>query len=111
MSFEDIFKKFDEDGNGFISSIEFRNAIRKLNLGLSSREIDMIMKRVDTNGDGNIDWKEFIAKFKTTDLDDRLKERAKDRMARLKELMILHMTSPVDAFRFVIYFPVILFIV
>ena len=60
------------------------------------------MKRVDTNGDGNIDWKEFIAKFKTTDLDDRLKERAKDRMARLKELMILHMTSPVDAFRFVI---------
>ncbi len=40
LSFEDIFKKFDEDGNGFISSIEFRNAIRKLNLGLSSREID-----------------------------------------------------------------------
>jgi hypothetical protein len=60
------------------------------------------MKRVDTNGDGNIDWKEFISKFKTTDLDDRLKERAKDRMARLKELMILHMTSPLDAFRFVI---------
>lgn len=101
LSFEDIFKKFDEDGNGFISSIEFRNAIRKLNLGLSSREIDLIMKRVDTNGDGNIDWKEFINKFKTTELDERLKERAKDRMARLKELMILHMTSPLDAFRFV----------
>jgi len=59
------------------------------------------MKRVDTNGDGNIDWKEFMAKFKTTDLDERLKERAKDKMARLKELMILHMTSPIDAFRFV----------
>jgi hypothetical protein len=59
------------------------------------------MKRVDTNGDGNIDWKEFITKFKTTELDERLKERAKDRMARLKELMILHMTSPLDAFRFV----------
>ena len=101
LSFEDIFKKFDEDGNGFISSIEFRNAIRKLNLGLSSREIDLIMKRVDTNGDGNIDWKEFVSKFKTSDLDDRLKERAKDRMGRLKELMIMHMISPVDAFRFV----------
>jgi hypothetical protein len=31
-----------------------------------------------------------------------LKERAKDKMARFKELMILHMTSPNDAFRFVI---------
>jgi len=59
------------------------------------------MTRVDTNNDGKIDWKEFIAKFKTTDLDDRLKERAKDKMARLKELMIMHMTSPIDAFRFV----------
>jgi hypothetical protein len=56
---------------------------------------------LDTNGDGNIDWKEFVSKFKTSDLDDRLKERAKDRMGRLKELMIMHMISPVDAFRFV----------
>jgi len=29
-----------------------------------------------------------------------MKERAKDKMGRLKELMILHMTSPNDAFRF-----------
>lgn len=35
-----------------------------------------------------------------SDLDDRLKERSKDKMARIKELMILHMTSPNDAFRF-----------
>lgn len=59
------------------------------------------MARIDTNNDGKIDWREFMAKFKTTDLDERLKERAKDKMARLKELMILHMTSPNDAFRFV----------
>ena len=103
LTLDDIFKKFDEDGNGFISAIEFRNAIRKLNLGLSSREIDLVMKRVDTNGDGKIDWKEFCGQFKTSNLDERLKERAKDKMARLKELMILHMTSPVDAFRFVLF--------
>ena len=40
LTLEDIFKKFDEDGNGFISANEFRNAIRRLNLGLSSRDID-----------------------------------------------------------------------
>ena len=101
VSFEDIFKRFDEDGNGAISLTEFRNAIRKLSLGLSSREIDKLMSRVDTNSDGKIDYREFAAKFKPSELDERLKERAKDKLARLKELMILHMTSPADAFRLV----------
>jgi hypothetical protein len=77
--------------------------MRKLNLGLSSREIDKLMERIDTNADGKIDWQEFMAKFKTTPLDERLKERSKDKMGRLKELMLLHMTSPGDAFRFVSY--------
>ena len=72
-----------------------------MNLGLKSREIDKIMEKIDTNNDGKIDWREFISKFKKSDLDDRLKERAKDKMGRLKELMILFMTSPNDAFRFV----------
>lgn len=68
---------------------------------MSSREIDKILSKIDANADGKIDYKEFSAKFKTTELDERLKERARDKMARLKELMILHMTSPIDAFRFV----------
>lgn len=101
LSFEQVFKEFDSDGNGWISQVEFRNAIRKLNLGLTAREIDKLMLRIDTNQDGKIDYAEFAAKFKTTDLDVRLKDRAKDKMARLKELMLLHMTSPNDAFRFV----------
>ena len=70
-------------------------------MGLKSREIDKIMEKIDTNNDGKIDWREFISKFKKSDLDERLKERAKDKMGRLKELMILYMTSPNDAFRFV----------
>ena len=70
-------------------------------MGLTSREIDKLMARLDTNQDGKIDWREFSSKFKSSELDERLKERAKDKMARLKELMILHMTSPIDAFRFV----------
>ena len=59
------------------------------------------MDRIDTNSDGRIDWQEFMNKFKTKDLDVMMKERAKDKMGRLKELMLLHMTSPNDAFRFV----------
>jgi hypothetical protein len=75
--------------------------MRKLNLGLTSREMDKIMQKIDTNNDGKVDYREFMAKFRTNELDERLKERAKDKMARLKEMMILHMTSPNDAFRFV----------
>jgi Ca2+-binding EF-hand superfamily protein len=37
---QDIFNEFDVDGNGVVTSLEFRNAIRKLNLGLSSKDID-----------------------------------------------------------------------
>ena len=35
---------------------EFRNAIRRLGLGITSREIDTLMQRIDTNGDGKIDY-------------------------------------------------------
>lgn len=90
----------DSDGNGFVSEVEFRNAIRKLNLGMTSREIDQLMRKIDSNSDGKISWQEFISKFKTNDIDETIKLRGKEKMARLKEQMILHMTSPTDAYRF-----------
>jgi len=75
-------------------------AIRKLGLGLSSRDIDQLMVRFDTNEDGKIDYSEFMAKFKETSYDSRMQMRAKTRMASLKGLMTMHMTSANDAFRF-----------
>jgi Ca2+-binding EF-hand superfamily protein len=39
-SLNDIFQEFDQDGNGYITSVELRNAIRKLGVGLTSRDID-----------------------------------------------------------------------
>lgn len=39
-SVREIFDEFDEDGNGFVTQVEFRNALRRLNLGITSREID-----------------------------------------------------------------------
>lgn len=55
----EIFQEFDTNNSGAISQVEFKNGIRKLNLGLTSREIDDLMIRLDTNGDGKIDIKEF----------------------------------------------------
>lgn len=55
-SLREIFNDFDEDGNGFITQVEFRNAMRKLNLGITSREMDQVLQQIDNNGDGKIDW-------------------------------------------------------
>lgn len=55
-SLREIFDEFDEDRNGFITQVEFRNAIRRLGLGVTSREIDQVLFRIDTNGDGKIDY-------------------------------------------------------
>ena len=99
---KEIFSEFDVDGNGVVTAVEFRNAIRKLNLGLSSKEIDQLMMRIDANSDGMIDYNEFSSKFGTSNQQSQLmQERGKEKLAQLKELMTLHMNSVVDAFRYV----------
>ena len=100
-SLQEIFNEFDEDGNGYVTLVEFRNAIRRLGLGVTSRDLDSLMHQIDRNGDGKIDWLEFSSKFKGNSYDSRMAARAANRMAKLKELMNLHMTSANDAFHFV----------
>ena len=65
-SLREIFNELDSDGSGTLTANEFRNGIRKLNLGLTSREIDQIMARVDKNGDGKINYQEFASKYQRT---------------------------------------------
>jgi len=69
---EEIFREFDTDNNGYISAVEFREALRRLNLGLTSRQIDQVMAKMDTNQDGQVDWNEFASKFKQNAFDQRL---------------------------------------
>ena len=71
-SLQEIFADFDEDGNGYVTTIEFRNALRRLGLGITSREIDQVMAKIDANGDGKIDYQEFAAKFKDNSFDARM---------------------------------------
>lgn len=62
-SMAEIFKEFDQDGSGCISNLEFKEAFRKLGIGLTSREIDHLLDYCDDSGDGSINWLEFITKF------------------------------------------------
>ena len=63
LNIKEMFSQMDTDKSGKLTAQEFRNGIRKLGIGLKSREIDQIILRVDTNQDGLINYKEFIAKF------------------------------------------------
>ena len=44
--------------------MEFKEGIRKLLIGIASKEIDDLINVVDMNRDGRIDWIEFCNRFK-----------------------------------------------
>uniref|UniRef100_A0A8D2LTN0 Calcium binding protein 4 n=1 Tax=Varanus komodoensis TaxID=61221 RepID=A0A8D2LTN0_VARKO len=55
------FREFDTDGDGAISEAELRQAVGAL-LGeqLKAQEVDEILQDVDLNGDGKVDFDEFV---------------------------------------------------
>ena len=97
-SLEDIFKEIDSDDSGKLSAVEFRKALRKLSIGLSARDIDNILCRIDTNNDGLIDWQEFSKAFKSSETDKVTNGVALSRITKMKENMSHFMLSAKDAF-------------
>ncbi|XP_062249834.1 calcium-binding protein 2 isoform X1 [Platichthys flesus] len=57
----DAFREFDSNGDGQISLLELREAMKKL-MGeqVTNREINEILQDVDLNGDGLVDFEEFV---------------------------------------------------
>ncbi|ORY49126.1 calmodulin [Rhizoclosmatium globosum] len=55
------FKVFDEDGNGFISADELRHVMANLGEKLTEAEIEAMIRENDANGDGQIDYIEFLS--------------------------------------------------
>ncbi|XP_071109359.1 uncharacterized protein [Haliotis cracherodii] len=54
------FKTFDRDGNKFIDRKEIEGVLTSLGEQLSESELDYMMKYADLNGDGKIDYQEFV---------------------------------------------------
>ncbi|XP_011402677.1 PREDICTED: calmodulin-like [Amphimedon queenslandica] len=55
----EICRKFDKDGNGYLSKSEIKEAVGN---SLTKKELDDLMERADSNHDGKVDYEEF---FKT----------------------------------------------
>ncbi|KAH3743691.1 calmodulin D [Pelomyxa schiedti] len=56
----EAFKVFDKDNNGFISAAELRHVMTNLGEKLSEAECDEMIKEADVDGDGQINYEEFV---------------------------------------------------
>ncbi|KAI3988112.1 hypothetical protein MKX01_011901 [Papaver californicum] len=60
VGFEEVFKKFDVDGDGKISYVELGSILRSLGYEATAEELEVMVKEVDSDGDGFIDLNEFL---------------------------------------------------
>jgi len=56
-----VFNTFDMDRNGFLDRNELANAFNNFKGGLMVEEIDQLIADADTNGDGKVNFEEFVA--------------------------------------------------
>merc|ERR1719469_917167 len=56
----EAFKVFDIDCDGFISGSELRTAMTNLGEKLSDVEVDEMIREADMDGDGQINYDEFV---------------------------------------------------
>ncbi|EMR67428.1 putative calmodulin protein [Eutypa lata UCREL1] len=51
---------FDRDNNGFISAAELRHVMTSIGEKLTDDEVDEMIREADQDGDGRIDYNEFV---------------------------------------------------
>ena len=57
---KEAFKVFDKDGNGTISAAELRHVMTNLGEKLTDQEVDEMIREADVDGDGQINYEEFV---------------------------------------------------
>ncbi|XP_076449599.1 neo-calmodulin-like isoform X2 [Babylonia areolata] len=63
------FRVFDKSGCGYITPSDLRAVLQNIGEDLTEEEIDEMIAEVDIDGDGRIDFEEFIACMRTEDDD------------------------------------------
>ena len=84
LKFDDAFRLFDHDKDGFVSKSEFINAIKYLKMNFSLFEIEELMRIADKDQSGQINFKGFSAK-----LMKRLLEIEKDTKLKIQDSLLV----------------------
>jgi len=58
--YNDAFQAFDKDGNGYITTKELKSLMRCLGCNPTDSEVQQIINEVDADGNGKIDFPEFV---------------------------------------------------
>ncbi|KAK3093853.1 hypothetical protein FSP39_021091 [Pinctada imbricata] len=76
--FKEAFSLFDKDGDGTITSKELGTVMRSLGQNPTEAELQDMINEVDADGNGTIDFPEFLTmmarKMKDTDSEEEIKE-------------------------------------
>jgi len=56
----EIFTKSDADGSGALSLLEFQKCCKDADIGLTRKEVNILMHQCDVDGDGQISYEEFV---------------------------------------------------
>ena len=61
-----MFKIFDKNGDGYISSDELKKLMITFGEDLSDAKVNELIKEADKNGDGRVTFEEFKAAMEST---------------------------------------------
>ncbi|CAK5026712.1 unnamed protein product [Meloidogyne enterolobii] len=73
--YQQLFKMFDTDGSGAIGSEELKGAMLRIGLEADDAEIERLIKEVDEDGNGEIDFPEFCQCMKTAERQGGFRQR------------------------------------
>ncbi|KAF3627290.1 Calmodulin-3 [Capsicum annuum] len=62
---KEAFKVFDKDQNGYISATELRHVMINLGEKLTDEEVEQMIREADLDGDGQVNFDEFVKMMMT----------------------------------------------